>query len=103
MSLDAGSLPFLRIAVTFLFLGGYNVVPVELPEAGRFGPRFAFPMSVRLWERADQKLTGSRWPWERWYSESVGFFLAILTCHLPFPLSYPSIPRSQALAWERPI
>jgi len=33
-----------------------------------------FLKHVRLGERADHKLTGSRWPWERWYSESVGFF-----------------------------
>src|SRR5579872_1433986 len=33
-----------------------------------------YPPPVRLWERANQELTGSRWPWERWYSEPVSFF-----------------------------
>jgi hypothetical protein len=31
---------------------------------------------------SEPKLTGSRWPWERWYSESVGFFVAISTSSL---------------------
>src|SRR2546423_1138239 len=41
------------------------------------GPAFAFDVAVLLWERErTRKLSGSRWPWERWYSEPDGLSLS---------------------------
>lgn len=61
-------------SATDCFSRSYNFSRTRGDTISTIGPLFAFSFIVRLWERADLKPTGSRWPWERWYSVSVGFF-----------------------------
>ena len=63
-----------------------------MPSKAAFGPGFAKEGAFDSGRESEPKLTGSRWPWERWYSEPVGFFMSIGSPYLHAMHSEPEMP-----------